>query len=73
MKLNIEKYPLLISADKYDKTGKDIGKGRFWETSNIELLGTVIDNQLKFGKHVSKSQKPTVSLLTRMISYTYPK
>ena len=43
------------------------------ETSNIELLGTVIDNQLKFGKHVSKSQKPTVSLLTRMISYTYPK
>ena len=73
MKLNIEKYPLLISGDKYDKIGKDIGEGRFWETSNIELLGTVIDNQLKFGKHVSKSQKPTVSLLTRMISYTYPK
>ena len=64
---------MLISGDKYDKTGKDIRKGRFWETSNIELLGTVIDNQLRFGKHVSKSQKPTVSLLTRMISYTYPK
>ena len=73
MKLNIEKYPMLISGDKYDKTGKDIREGRFWETSNIELLGTVIDNQLRFGKHVSKSQKPTVSLLTRMISYSYPK
>ena len=73
MKLNIEKYPLLISGDKYDKTGKDIGEDRFWETSNIELLGTVIENQLKFGKHVSKSQIPTVSLLTRMISYTYIK
>ena len=29
MKLNIEKYPLLISGDKYDKTGKDIGEADF--------------------------------------------
>ena len=31
MKLNIEKYRFLISGDKYDKTGKDIGEGRFWK------------------------------------------
>ena len=44
LKLNTEKYQLLISRDKCKKTAKDIGKDKSWETSNMELLGIVIDN-----------------------------
>ena len=53
MKLRTEKYQLLISGDKCEKTGKDVGEDRIWETSHIELLRIVIDNQLKFDRHVS--------------------
>ena len=55
LKLNTEKYQLLISRDKCKKTVKDIGKDKSWETSNMELLGIVIDNQLKFDRYISKS------------------
>ena len=54
MKLNTEKYQLLISGDKCEKTVKDIGENKNRKTSNIELLGIVIDNQLKFDRHISK-------------------
>ena len=30
-----------------------IGKDRFWETSNVELLGIVTQNKMKLGRHVS--------------------
>ena len=53
LKLNTEKYQLLISIDKCEKTVKDIGEDKVWETSNIELLGIVIDIQLKFDRHIS--------------------
>ena len=53
-KLNTEKYQLLISRDKCEKTVKDIGEDKIWETSNIELLVIVIDNQLKFDRHISR-------------------
>ena len=32
----------------------EIGEDRSWETSNIKLLRTVNDNQLKFDRHVPK-------------------
>ena len=54
MKLNTEKYQLLISGDKCEKTVKGTGEDKIWETSNIELLGIVIDNQSKFNRHISK-------------------
>ena len=54
LKLNTEKYQLLRSRDYCEKTVKDIGEDKIWETSNIELLGIVIDNQLKFYMHISK-------------------
>ena len=50
MKFNTGKYHLLITGDKYDKIEKDIREDRIWETSNIELLGIAMDNQLKFDK-----------------------
>ena len=54
MKLNTEKYHLLISRDKCKKGVKDIGEDRIWETSNIKLIGKVNDNKLKFHRHISK-------------------
>ena len=54
LKFNTEKYQLLISRDKCEKTVKDIGEDKIWETSNIELLVIVIDNQLKFDRHISR-------------------
>ena len=55
LKLNTKKYQLLRSRDKCEKRVKDIGEDKIWETSNIELLGIVIDNQLKFDRHICKS------------------
>ena len=54
LKLNTEKYQLLIPRDKCEKTVKNIGEDKIWETSNIDLLGIVIDNQLKFDRHICK-------------------
>ena len=54
LKFNTEKYQLLISRDKCEKTVKDIGEDKIWETSNIELLGIAIDNQLKFNRQFCK-------------------
>ena len=54
LKLNTEKYQLLIPRDKCEKTVKTIGEDKIWETSNIELLGIVIANQLKFDRHICK-------------------
>ena len=35
LKLNTEKYQLLISRDKCGKTVKNIGEDKIWETSNV--------------------------------------
>ena len=35
LKLNTEKYQLLISRDKCKKTVKNIGEDKIWETSNV--------------------------------------
>ena len=55
------------------KTVKDIGEDKIRETSNIELLGIVIDTQLKFDSiSLNCVQTPAMSVLTRMVNYTDP-
>ena len=33
----------------------NIGNNRIWESKNLELLGTTIEKDLKFDKHVNKT------------------
>lgn len=51
--MNTDKSHLLISGHKYKPVWTKIGKDRFWETSNVELLGIVTQNKMKLGRHVS--------------------
>ena len=51
MNLNIEKYQLLISES--EKIGNYVGEDKILETSNVELLGILIENQFKFYRHAS--------------------
>ena len=54
MKLNSDKCHLLVSGHHYEETFINTGNNRIWESKNVELLGTTIDKDLNFDKHVSK-------------------
>ena len=53
MKLNIEKYHLLISGNKKEYIRKKLDQDIVWESNNVELVGVTRDNNLRFDKHVS--------------------
>ena len=53
MKLNTDKYHLLISGNKNEQIGAKLDRGIVWESINVKLLGITLDNNLKFDKHVS--------------------
>ena len=75
MKLNTEKY-LEISGDKHEKIANDIEEDKIWGTSNVELLGIAIDNQLKFARHVSNlcsKANSKISVFTWIIKQTLKK
>lgn len=74
-KLNTDKCHILIFKHKYEQVWADIEKNRIWESSNADLLGTAIDNQLKFDRHVSNlsfKANSKLSILTWMIKYLDP-
>ena len=53
MKLNTDKCHLLISENKNEQIWAKLGRNIVWESSDVKLLGTTFDNNLKFDKHVS--------------------
>ena len=56
MKLNTEKCHLLISENKNEYMWAKIymmDEDIVWESNDVELLGVIIDNNLRFNKHVS--------------------
>ena len=53
MKLNSDKCHLLVSGHYYKKMFINIGNNRIWESKNVEFLGTTVDKDLKFDKHVN--------------------
>ena len=53
MKLNIEKYHLLISGNNKEYIRKKLDQDIVWESNNVELVGVTRDNNLRFDKHVS--------------------
>ena len=53
MKLNADKCHLLISGNENEYMWAKLDQDLVWESNDIELLGVTIDNNLRFGKHVS--------------------
>ena len=53
MKLNADKCHLLISGNENEYMWAKLDQDLAWESNDIELLGVTIDNNLRFGKHVS--------------------
>ena len=51
MKLNDEKYHLLISGHKYENVWAQIGIVKIWESKTQKLLGVRIDRTLNFEEH----------------------
>ena len=53
MKLNAEKYHLLIIGKNRDKLSLSIGDKVITESKEEKLLGVIIDNKLTFKSHVT--------------------
>ena len=52
MKLNEEKFHLLISGHKHELFWANIGRRRIWESEKQKLLGIVIDRNLRFDEYI---------------------
>ena len=48
MKLNHDKYQLLVSGYKYENIWAQIGEVKIWEILKEKLLGVVIGRDLRF-------------------------
>ena len=72
MRLNSDKCHLLVSGHHYEEMFINIGNNRIWESKNVELLGTIIDKDLKFDKLVNKicsKANRKLDVLSRMRSF----
>ena len=54
MKLNEEKYKLLVCGYRLEQLWINVGDNKTWEKSLVKLLGVTIDNELKFDKYVAE-------------------
>ena len=54
MKLNTDKFHLLISGYKIQWKWAMIGNERIWESKNEKLLGIIIDKNLNLNDHILK-------------------
>ena len=46
MKLNTDKYHLLVSGTKCEHSWAEIGHDKIWKSNKVNLLGVTIDNKL---------------------------
>ena len=53
MKMNPDKFHLLVAGHKFEQIWTKIGTDLIWEGNSVKLLGITIDNHLKFDKHIS--------------------
>ena len=53
MKMNSDKCHLLVVGYKFEKIWAKIGTDLIWESNSVKLLGIIIDNHLKYDKHIS--------------------
>ena len=72
MKLNEDKYHLLVGGDKHESIWAKIGDARIWESNKQKLLGVHIGRTLSLDGHVSNLCKKAgrkLSALARLSSY----
>ena len=53
IKLNTNKFYLIVSGKKYEHVWVKLEKDKIWKIIDVELLGVQIDNELKFDEHIS--------------------
>ena len=54
MKLNTDRFHLIVSDYKHEQVWAQVGRDKIWESVDVKLLGVTIDRELQFDKHVSK-------------------
>ena len=72
MKMNAEKCHLFISGNKFKQMWARIRDDMIWENKTVRLLGIMIDDELKFDKHLTNiciKANRKLTGLTRMIKY----
>ena len=57
IKLNEEKYHLLKSGHKHELLWPNIGQIKIWESEKQNLLGILIDRNLRFVEHIVTVKK----------------
>ena len=77
MKLNKEKYHLLVSGHKFEYLWINVGCAKIWESDSVTLLGVQFDRNIKFDNHVNKLCKkagrklPALSRLANILPFTF--
>ena len=72
LKLNTDKYYLLILGNKNEHMWAKLDQNIVWESNGVEILGVKIDSNLRFHKHVSKiylKANRKLSALTRVAKF----
>ena len=72
MKLNQDKYHLIISGHKSEAIWAKTGQTKIWENKNQKLLGVIIDRQLNFDEYLislCKKARKTLSALARLANF----
>ena len=72
MKLNQDKYHLIISGHKSEAIWANIGQTKIWESKNQKLLGVIIDRQLNFDEYLIslyKKARKKLSALARLANF----
>ena len=72
MKLNQDKYHLIISGHKSEAIWAKIGQTKIWESKNRKLLGVIIDRQLNFDEYLIslyKKARKKLSALARLANF----
>ena len=67
MMLNQDKCHFLLSGHKYETLFVNIGETKVWESKQQNLLGVLIDRDLKFDGYALSQCKKAVKKLTALI------
>ena len=60
MKLNTDKCHLFVARHKFEFSWVRVDPDKIWEDHSIKLLGLLINNKLKFDKHVLNIRKKVI-------------
>ena len=66
MKLNEGKCHFLLAGHRFEQLWIDVGNSKIWESNSKRMLGILIDNKMKFDKHVNEICKIAGRKLTAL-------